>query len=187
MWVIPRAHMHLTWSPLAAHALCWKSGLLVTVCSGGSVDTGASTHTLGACSGGRCHMVIQGSRQPEAPPAGDTVVVSITLGPALAACVAVMLQGNSRRIGSTRVTFAPCLFQPRSTPFSQNRLPHTCMYHFLFCLMFNLYLDSIETLQSDLTLEFSVAGAPHATGGYPKAPSAVLLGSPCTSVSSPAP
>ena len=63
----------------------------------------------------------------------------------------------------------------------------TCMYHFLFCLMFNLYLDSIETLQSDLTLEFSVAGAPHATGGCPKAPSAVLLGSPCTSVSPPAP
>ena len=147
----------------------------------------SSSPTLGACAGGRCHMVIQGSRQPEAPPAGDTVVVSIALGPALAACVAVMLQGRSRRIGSTRVTFAPCLFQPRSTPFSQNRLRHTCMYHFLFCLMFNLYLDSIETLQSDLTLEFSVAGAPHATGGCPKAPSAVLLGSPCTSVSSPAP
>ena len=101
-------------------------------------------------------------------------------GPALAARVAVMLQGSSRRIGSARVTFAPCLFQPRSTPFSQNRLRHTCMYHFLFCLMFNLYLDSIETLQSDLTLELSVTAAPHATGG-------VLLGSPCTSVSPPGP
>ena len=71
---------------------------------------------------GPVHTVIQGSRQPEAPAAGDTVVVSITLGLALAACVAVMLQGRSRRIGSARVTFAPCLFQPRSTPFSQNRL-----------------------------------------------------------------
>ena len=57
----------------------------------------------------------------------------------------------------------------------------TCMYHFLFCLMFNLYLDSIETLQSNLTLELSVAG------GCPKAPGAVLMGSPCTSVSPPAP
>ena len=57
----------------------------------------------------------------------------------------------------------------------------TCVYLFLFCLMFNLYLDSIETLQSDLTLELSVAG------GCPKAPGAVLLGSPCTSVSPPGP
>ena len=61
------------------------------------------------------------------------------------------------------------------------------MYLFLFCLMFNLYLDSIETLQSNLTLELCVAGAPHAIGGCLKAPGAVLLGSPCTSVSPPAP
>ena len=60
VWVIPRAHMHLTWSPLAAQALCWKSGLLVMVCSGGSVDTGASTHTLGAGSGGRCTRSFRG-------------------------------------------------------------------------------------------------------------------------------
>ena len=122
VWVIPCAHMHLTWSPLGCPCLCWKSGLLVMVCSGGSVDTGASTYTLGACAGSRYHTVIQGSRQPEAPPAGDTVVVSIAHGPALAAPVAVMSQGSSRRIGSARVPFAPCLFQPRSTPFSQNRL-----------------------------------------------------------------
>ena len=52
---------------------------------------------------------------------------------------------------------------------------------FLFCLLFSLYLDSFEALQSDLTLELSVAG------GCPKAPGAVLLGSPGTSVSPPAP
>ena len=162
--------MHLTWSPLGCPCLCWKSGLLVMVCSGGSVKTGASSPilcsclenqrdtgawwaavygvaqsrtklkqlssssspTLGACAGGRCHTVIQGSRQPEAPPAGDTVVVSIARGPALAAPVTVMSQGSSQRIGRSRVTFAPCLFQPRSTPFSQNRLRHNLHASFSF-------------------------------------------------------
>ena len=57
----------------------------------------------------------------------------------------------------------------------------TCMNLFLFCLLFSLYLDSFEALQSNLTLELSVAG------GCPKAPGAVLLGSPCTSVSPPGP
>ena len=119
----------------------------MTVCGGGSVDTGASSPTLcscrenprdggawraavygvaqsrtqlkrlsssnsscptvGACAGGLWHTVIQGSRQPEAPPAGDTVVVSIALGPALAACVAVRLQGNSRRIWEHPGHFCP--------------------------------------------------------------------------------
>ena len=41
----------------------------------------SSRPTLGACAGGLCHTVIQGSRQPEAPPAGDSVIVRITLGP----------------------------------------------------------------------------------------------------------
>ena len=59
-------------------------------------------------------------------------------------------------------------FQPRFTPFSQNRLRHSVQVSFSFCLLFNLYLDSFETLQSDLTLELSVAGAPHATGVAPK-------------------
>ena len=53
-------------------------------------------------------------------------------GPALAARVAVMLQGSSRRIGSAWVTFAPCLFQPRSTAFSQNRLQHNLHVSFSF-------------------------------------------------------
>lgn len=62
-----------------------------------------------------------------------------------------------------------------------------CISFFLFCLLFNPYLDSFETLQSDLTLELSVAGAPHATGGCPKARCVILPGSPCTSVSPAAP
>ena len=142
----------------------------------------SSSPTLGACAGGRCHTVIQGSRQPEAPPAGDTVVVSITRGPALAGCVAVSVAGqvteDRERPGSRlpRVSSNPDLHLFLKTDFDT-----TCMYHFLFCLMFNLYLDSIETLQSNLTLELSVAG------GCPKAPGAVLLGSPCTSVSPPGP
>ena len=36
-------------------------------------SSSSSCPTLGACAGGLCHTVIQGSRQPEAPPAGDTV------------------------------------------------------------------------------------------------------------------
>ena len=102
-------------------------------------SSSSSRPTLGACAGGLCHTVIQGSRQPEAPPAGDTVVVSIARGPALAAPVAVMLQGSSWRIGSSRVTFAPCLFQPRSTPFSQNRLRHNLHASFSFFVLCSIF------------------------------------------------
>ena len=114
------------------------------------MDTGASTHTLGACAGGLCHTVIQGSRQPEAPPAGDTVVVSIARGPALAAPVAVMLQGSSRRIGSVLGHFCPVSpSNPDLHLFLKTDFDTTCMYLFLFCLLFSLYLDSFEALQSD--------------------------------------
>ena len=73
------------------------------------------------------------------------------------------------------------------TVFSKQTLTQLAHIFFLFHLLFNLYLDSLETLQSDLTLELSVAGALHATGGCLKAPGAVLLGSRCTSDSPPTP
>ena len=80
----------------------------------------------------------------------------------------------------------PGHFCPVSLPtqiytfFSKQTSTQLACIFFFFCLMFNLYFDSIETLKSNLTLELSVAGALHATGG-------VLLGSPCTSISPPAP
>lgn len=157
------------------------------VCGGESVETGASTPSLGACAGGLRYTVIQGSRQPEPL---HLVTVSLSeshLGLPWLHVSLSRLQGGSRRIGSALGHVACVSFQPRSTPFSQNSLLHSVHLFFLFCLLFNLYLDSFETLQSDLTLELSVAGAPHATGGCPKAPGAVLPGSPCTSVSPPAP
>ena len=122
VWVIPCAHMHLTWSPRGCPCPLLEEwppgdGLQWGICGyrglhpyPGSLFRGPVPHS---------HSGVQAAR---GPPAGGTVVVSIALGPALAVCVTVMLQGRSRRIGSARVTFAPCLFQPRSTPFSQNRL-----------------------------------------------------------------
>ena len=185
--VIPCEHMHLTWSPLGCPCPLLEegppgAGLRWGICGNrglhpfpGSLCRGPALHG---------HSGVQAAR---APPPGDSVTVRITLGPALAAVSLSRLQGGSRRIGSALGHVACVSFPPRSTPFSQNSLLHSVHLFFLFCLLFNLYLDSFETLQSDLTLELSVAGAPHATGGCPKAPGAVLPGSPCTSVSPPAP
>lgn len=118
----------------------------------------------------------------------DTVAVRITPGPALAACVAVTVAAQfteDRERPGSRLPVSPS--NPDLHLFLKTVFYTVCIYFFLFCLLFNPYLDSFETLQSDLTLELSVARAPHATGGCPKAPCAVLPGSPCTSVSPAAP
>ena len=107
MLVIPCAHMHLPWSPRGCPCPLLEQGPPGDGLRWGICGYRASTHTLGACAGGLCHTVIQGSRQPAAPPHGDTI--SSALGPALAACVAVMLQGRSRRAGSALGHFCMCL------------------------------------------------------------------------------
>ena len=135
--VIPCAHMHPPWSPLGCPGPLLEEwppgdGLRWGICG-----YRASTHTLGACAGGLCHTVIQGSRQPAAPPPGDTI--SSALGPALAACVAVMLQGRSRRAGSALGHFCPVSpSNPDLHLFLKTDFDTACMYLFLFafCLIF---------------------------------------------------
>ena len=152
--------------PLAARALCWKSGLLVMVCGRGSVDTGPPLipwePVQGACA-------TQSFRAPGSQrPLHMATPSAAHLGlPWLRVSRSCCRAGHGGQ-GAPWVTFACVSFQPRSTPFSQNRLRHSVQVSFSFCLLFNLYLDSFETLQSDLTLELSVAGAPHATGVAPK-------------------
>lgn len=187
MRVIPCEHMHLTSSPLECPCPLLEegppgAGLRRGICGNRDLPSFPGSLCRGPVPHG--HSGVQAARAT--PP--------VTLSPSeshlglpwlrVAVTVAGQFTEEWERPGS-RLPVSPS--NPDLHLFLKTVFYTVCIYFFLFCLLFNPYLDSFETLQSDLTLELSVARAPHATGGCPKAPCAVLPGSPCTSVSPAAP
>ena len=137
--VIPCEHMHLTWSPLGCLCPLLEegppgAGLRWGICGNRGLHPFPGSLCRGPAPHG--HSGVQAAR---APPPGDTVAVRITLGPALAACVAVTVAGRfteDRERPGSRLPHVS--FQPRSTPFSQNSLLHSefIFFFFVFCLIF---------------------------------------------------
>lgn len=132
MLVIPCAHMHLPWSPRGCPCPLleeWPPGDGLWWGIGGYR---ASTHTLGACEGGLCHTVIQGSRPPAAPPPGDTVAISHLGLPWLRVLWSCCRAGHGGQ-GAPWVTFAPCFLPTQIYTFfsKQTSTQHARIYFFL--------------------------------------------------------
>ena len=123
--------------PLAARALCWKSGLLVMVCGGGSVDTGPPLipwePVQGACA--TRSFRAPGSQRPLHLATPSAAHLGL---PWLRVSRSCCRAGHGGQ-GAPWVTFAPCLLPTQIyTIFLKTEFDTACMYLFLFafCLIF---------------------------------------------------
>lgn len=117
--------------PVAARALCWKSGLLVMVCGGGSVDTGPPPTpwepVKGACTHG--HSGLQATSGPPPSPSATWAC------PGYVCCGHVA--GQVTETGSAPGHFCPVFPSNPEYTFFKTDFDTACTYLFLFCLLFN--------------------------------------------------
>ena len=130
--VIPCEHMHLTWSPLGCPCPLLEegppgAGLRWGICGNrgphpfpGSLCRGPALHG---------HSGVQAAR---APPPGDSVTVRITLGPSLAACVAVTVAGRFTEDRERPGSRCLCLLPTQIYTFFSKQSSTQCAFIFSF-------------------------------------------------------